>query len=79
MFLIAGKYDSLIRRDKGAGFIEVRMQGTGKWIGIDLSKQTYELRYFNQKGKVGSSGGKTTKEGRVKLYEKLKAIVSRYR
>ena len=31
------------------------------------------MRYFDQKGKVGGSGGKTTKAGRAKLYAKLKA------
>ena len=29
--------------------------------------------YFDQKGKVGRSGGETTKGGRAKLYAKLKA------
>ena len=49
------------------------MQGTGRWIGLDLSKETYEMCYFDQKGKVGRSGGETTKAGRSKLYAKLKA------
>ena len=49
------------------------MQGTGRWIGLDLSKETYEMCYFDQKGKVGRSGGETTKGGRAKLYAKLKA------
>ena len=49
------------------------MQGNGRWIGLDLSKKTYEMCYFDQKGKVGRSGGETTKGGRVKLYAKLKA------
>ena len=48
------------------------MQGSGRWIGLDLSKETYEMRYFDQKGNVGGSGGKTTKSGRAKLYAKLK-------
>ena len=30
------------------------------------------MRYFDQKGNVGGSGGKTTKSGRAKLYAKLK-------
>ena len=34
---------------------------------------TYEMCYFDQKGKVGRSGGETTKGGRAKLYAKLKA------
>ena len=54
-------------------FIEVGMQGNGRWIGLDLSKKTYEMCYFDQKGKVGRSGGETTKGGRAKLYAKLKA------
>ena len=33
----------------------------------------YEMCYFDQKGKVGRSGGETTKGGRAKLYAKLKA------
>ena len=49
------------------------MQGSGRWIGLDLSKETYEMRYFDQKENVGGSGGKTTKAGRAKLYAKLKA------
>ena len=49
------------------------MQGTGRWIGLDLSKETYEMRYFDQKGKVAGSGGLTTKVGRAKLYAKLKS------
>ena len=49
------------------------MQGNGRWIGLDLSKETYEMCYFDQKGKVGRSGGETTKAGRSKLYAKLKA------
>ena len=49
------------------------MQGNGRWIGLDLSKKTYEMCYFDQKGKVGRSGGETTKGGRAKLYAKLKA------
>lgn len=49
------------------------MQGTGRWIGIDLSKRTYELRYFDQKGTVGGTGGLTGIEGRRKLYAKLTA------
>ena len=49
------------------------MQGNGRWIGLDLSKRTYEMCYFDQKGKVGRSGGETTKAGRSKLYAKLKA------
>ena len=48
------------------------MQGSGRWIGLDLSKETYEMRYFDQKGNVSGSGGKTTKAGRAKLYAKLK-------
>ena len=40
---------------------------------MDLSKKTYEMCYFDQKGKVGRSGGETTKGGRAKLYAKLKA------
>ena len=53
-------------------FIEVGMQGSRRWIGLDLSKATYEMRYFDQKGKVAGSGGLTTKAGRAKLYAKLK-------
>ena len=49
------------------------MQGNGRWIGLDLSKKTYEMCYFDQQGKVGRSGGETTKGGRAKLYAKLKA------
>ena len=49
------------------------MQGNGRWIGLDLSKETYEMCYFDQKGKVGRSGGETTKAGRSNLYAKLKA------
>ena len=48
------------------------MQGSGRWIGLDLSKKTYEMRYFDQEGKVAGSGGLTTKAGRAKLYAKLK-------
>ena len=33
---------------------------------------TYEMCYFDQKGKVGRSGGETTKAGRAKLYAKVK-------
>ena len=49
------------------------MQGNGRWIGLDLSKRTYEMRYFDQKGKVNGSGGLTTTAGRAKLYATLKA------
>ena len=48
------------------------MQGNGRWIGLDLSKRTYEMCYFDQKGTVGRSGEETTKVGRAKLYAKLK-------
>ena len=48
------------------------MQGNGRWIGLDLSKKTYEMCYFDQQGKVGRSGGETTKGGRAKLYAKVK-------
>ena len=59
-------------------FIEVGMQGTGRWIGLDLSKETYEMRYFDQKEKVAGSGGLTTKAGRAKLYAKLKPGIPHY-
>lgn len=48
------------------------MQCTGRWIGIDLGKRTYEMRYFDQKENVKGSGGKTSPEGRKKLYETLR-------
>lgn len=49
------------------------MQGVGRWIGIDLSKRTYEMRYFDQNGMVKGSGGVTNIQGRKKLYGQLKA------
>ena len=36
-------------------------------------RASFEMCYFDQKGKAGRSGGETTKGGRAKLYAKLKA------
>ena len=43
-----------------------------RFVGIDLGKRTYEMAIVGKGGKVTRSNGKTSAEGRKKLYEKLK-------
>ncbi|MDR1231674.1 MAG: hypothetical protein LBK61_09765, partial [Spirochaetaceae bacterium] len=59
----------------------------GRYVGIDLGKRTWEMAVVTRSGKFKVNGqgdaepeekvtrfsGRTTAEGRLKLYEKLKA------
>jgi transposase len=49
------------------------MEGKRRYVGIDLGKRTYEMAIVDEKGKVTMSNGKTTVEGRQKLYGKLRS------
>ena len=42
-----------------------------RYVGIDLGKRTYEMAIVGANGKVRVSNGRTTVEGRQKLYKKL--------
>jgi len=42
-----------------------------RYVGIDLGKRTYEMAIVGKNGKVTMSNGRTTIEGRQKLYKKL--------
>jgi len=44
-----------------------------RFVGIDLGKRTYEMAIVGANGKVTMSNGRTTVEGRQKLYKKLNA------
>jgi len=44
-----------------------------RYVGIDLGKRTYEIAIVDSNGKVTMSNGKTTMEGRLNLYKKIKA------
>jgi len=44
-----------------------------RYVGIDLGKRTYTMAVVGANGKVTMSNGKTTAEGRQKLYRKLEA------
>jgi len=42
-----------------------------RFVGIDIGKRTYEVAIVGANGKVTMSNGRTTVEGRQKLYQKL--------
>jgi len=42
-----------------------------RYVGIDLGKRTYQMAIVGKNGKVTMSSGRTTIEGRQKLYKKL--------
>ena len=42
-----------------------------RFVGIDLGKRTYEMAIVGKNGKVTMSNGRTTVDGRQKLYKKL--------
>jgi len=44
-----------------------------RYVGIDLGKRTYQMAIVVKDGKVTMRNGRTTVEGRQKLYQKLKA------
>jgi len=48
-------------------------EGKRRYVGIDLGKRTYEIAIVGPTGKVTMSNGKTTVEGRQRLYQKLTA------
>jgi len=48
-------------------------EGKRRYVGIDLGKRTYEMAIVGLTGKVTMSNGKTTAEGRQRLYQKLSA------
>jgi hypothetical protein len=43
-----------------------------RYVGIDLGKRTYEMAIVGKDEKVLMSNGRTTVEGRQKLYKKLR-------
>jgi len=47
--------------------------GKQRYVGIDLGKRTYTMAVVEANGKVTMSNGKTTADGRQKLYRKLEA------
>jgi len=48
-------------------------KAAARFVGIDLGKRTYEVAIVGANGKVTMSNGRTTVEGRQKLYQKLTA------
>jgi hypothetical protein len=48
------------------------MQEGKRFVGLDVGKRTYEAAVIGAGGKVTRGNGKTTLEGRVKLYAKLR-------
>ena len=48
-------------------------KAAARHVGIDLGKRTYEVAIVGANGKVTMSNGRTTVEGRQKLYRKLTA------
>jgi transposase len=46
-------------------------EGKRRYVGIDLGKRTYEMAVVGKNGKVTMSNGRTTTEGRQRLYKKL--------
>ena len=44
-----------------------------RFVGIDIGKRTYQMAIVGANGKVTVSNGRTTVEGRQKLYQKLTA------
>jgi transposase len=51
--------------------MEEEKKAVTRYVGIDLGKRTYEMAIVGEKGKVTMSNGRTTIEGRQKLYKKL--------
>jgi len=45
-----------------------------RYVGIDLGKRTYQMAIVGKNGKVTMSNGRTTIEGRQKLYKKLTSV-----
>jgi transposase len=48
-------------------------KAAARYVGIDLGKRTYEMAIVWSNGKVTMSNGRTTVEGRQKLYQRLSA------
>ena len=49
------------------------MEATGRFVGIDLGKRTYEMCLIDQNGKITRTNGKTDFKGLEKLCERLGA------
>lgn len=44
-----------------------------RFVGIDLGKRTYEIKFINENGSVNGTNGVTSPEGRKALYKKLRS------
>ena len=44
-----------------------------RFVGIDLGKRTYEIKFINEKGNVTGTNGVTSPTGRKALYKKLRS------
>lgn len=44
-----------------------------RFVGIDLGKRTYEIKFISENGKVTGTNGKTCPSGRKELYRKLRS------
>ena len=44
-----------------------------RFVGIDLGKRTYEIKFINENGSVNGTNGVTSPEGRKSLYKKLRS------